>query len=166
MFLSGCAPKGTGAMFSYSAPPTNMAHVTHYRLGALSGSYWSYLLYSNGKFVTRIGNGGYYTESLEPGVYEYKILKRAHGHPVLIYNIGEAIDNSFAKIEIAHTITAAAGMEYYIKWEIIWGGIRATKVEKKVALSDLKDLHRFEFEDHKTTAEDAFNTKTAEPKEE
>ena len=96
----------------------------------------------NDEFVTLIGNGGYYTQDLFPGDYEYAVRREVR-MPLSI--IGTAIDNARAKTESVFKFTAEPNKSYYFRWN----ANKSDPVERMVediALKELEGLKQFESE--------------------
>jgi len=138
LILVGCAPKGTGPVFSPNPAPHGMATVYHYRLQRGLGSGAAFALISNGHVVCIIGNGGYYVQHLNPGEYEYEKVFQQH-NPVGL--IPQAIDNALAKPEHAYTITVEPDRSYFLKWS--YSG-KIEPIQKDVALKELQGRREFE----------------------
>lgn len=138
LMLVGCAPKGTGPVFSLNPAPDGMATVYHYRLERGAGSGAAYTLLSNGKVVSVIGNGGYYAQHLKAGKYKYERILQLHGGPFLI---GQAIDNARAKAEHAYTITVEPDKSYFLRWAVSG---EVEPIQEEVALKELRSLRAFE----------------------
>ncbi len=145
LVASGCAPSATGPEFKHVRPRDDNATITHYRLSAIKGSVIAAYLYSNDKFVTYISNGGYFQETVKPGIYKYKKLERYYA--VLLQNL-------LVDVEPIITLNVEPGKEYYIKWSIVFGGKAEPEiVSKDQALTELVGLNRFEFKEKKEEAE-------------
>lgn len=139
--LVGCAPKGTGPLFSLNPAPDEMATVYHYRLERGAGSGAAYTLLSNGKVVSVIGNGGYYVQHLKPGEYKYERILQLHQGPLPHALIGDAIDNARAKAEHAYTITVEPDKSYFLRWAVSG---KVEPIQEEVALKELRSLRAFE----------------------
>ena len=137
----GCAPKGTGPLFSLNPASEGMSTVYHYRLERGAGSGAAYILLSNGKAVSVIGNGGYYVQHLEPGEYKYERILQLHQGPLPNALIGDAIDNARAKAEHAYTITVDPGKSYFLRWA---ASGKVEPIQEEVALKELRGLRAFE----------------------
>lgn len=141
LMLVGCAPKGTGPLFSLNPAPDGMATVHHYRLERGAGSGAAYILLSNGKAVTVIGNGGYYVQHLEPGEYRYERILQLHQGPLPNALIGDAIDNARAKAEHAYTIVVEPDKSYFLRWA---ASGKVEPIQEEIALKELHSLRAFE----------------------
>ena len=115
-----------------------MGTVYHYRLESVYGGARSYALYSNGEFVTRIGNGGYYAQYLKPGKHEYKEIDRANAMGVNF--IGTSINNSTAKAKHVYTLTVAPNEVYFLRWSH-QGEVEI--MQEEIALRELEGLKEF-----------------------
>jgi hypothetical protein len=137
----GTAPKGKGPVFSLNPAQDGMSTVYHYRIERGCGGGAAYTLISNGEVVAIIGNGGYFTQHLKPGMYEYEKILQQHGGPFLL---GKAIDNAIAKAKPAYTITTESNETYFLRWDACFAKKIIEEVPQEIALKELKGLKAFE----------------------
>lgn len=144
LLIMGCgmAPKGTGPLFSHYPPTEERANVYHYRLTSAVGSGQFFHLFMDNKFVTIIGNGGYYPQNISPGDHEYAIRKEIR---MLIGIIPNAIQNASEKSKNVLKFTAEPNKSYYFRWNVK-KNIPVERVEEDIALKELEGLKQFEFE--------------------
>ncbi|MCB1895258.1 MAG: DUF2846 domain-containing protein [Zoogloeaceae bacterium] len=113
--LGGCAVKGSGKPFALRPPPAGEARVYHYRVHhtfLASALAWDVL--SNGQPLTRIGNGGYFAETVAPGRVRY--LTRTNRDAGLYGIAATALSNALADFQESHVLDAAADSTYFLRW--------------------------------------------------
>jgi hypothetical protein len=142
-FFAGCtAPGGKGQRFTLQEAQPNTATVYHYRLPAFKGGAVSWDVLSNGAPLTRIGNGGFFKEVVEPGQIEYrtKYTQELGLQPILIL-----INNAIQSYEVTYTLNAEAGKLYFLKWTIKMFSNKPTieQVTQQEALQQLAGLQSF-----------------------
>ncbi len=141
IMISGCgfAPKGKGPLFSITPQVPGAAKVYHYRLQRTVGNGGYYKLYMNEKFVTGIGNGGYFEQNIMPGKYDFAIESESR-----MFSIAAAIGNSMDIIEHQFTLNAEPDKTYYYRWNVTDWDHRFEEVEEKIALEEMRGLKMFE----------------------
>jgi hypothetical protein len=137
--LAGCAasgvPLGDRAAPSRVAPP-GKALVYIYRTGGFYGSGTSWELFSNGRYVTRITNGGYYDFEVDPGQIELGVMAAVQPFG-FVYSILTNLEG----LQRLNTFRAEAGRPYYFKFEV---GNKITSVTKDEALEAMTGMNRFD----------------------
>lgn len=113
--VSGCAITGDGPPFAFDQPDDGTAIIYHYRLSSFKGNGMEWDALSNGKPLTRMGNGGYFKQISEPGHITYRTKMRVHPFPFwILYLINEAI----SEYEDAYTLDVQAGKSYFLNWRV------------------------------------------------
>lgn len=143
LFFFGCAVKGTGPMFSLEEPKADVTIVFHYRVPSFIGSAMQYDILSNGTPLTRIGNGGYFKEIVNPGQTIYETRMTTRGGPLIIQR---AAANARAKFIQAYSFTAEVGKLYFFRWTPDLSANTPPVIEqipKEEALQQLKGLRSF-----------------------
>jgi len=140
----GYAPKGKGPVFQLNPTQDGMSTLHHYRITSSCGGGAAFTLISNDEVVTIIGNGGYYTQHLNPGTYEYKTIFQSHAINLPLIMIGQAIDNSKAKAKPVYTITTESNETYFLRWNACFAKKIVEVVPEEIAFKELKGLKAFE----------------------
>lgn len=118
MIASGCATTGSGPAFAFDQPDNDKAIIYHYRQSSFKGSGLEWDALSNGKPLTRMGNGGYFKQVSEPGPVAYRTKTRVHPFPLwILYLINEAT----AEYEDAYSLDVEAGKYYFLSWRVALG---------------------------------------------
>lgn len=140
--LSGCAVTATGEKFSLTKQQSNKAVIYHYREDAFKGSAFSYDILSNEKPLTRLGNGGYYKEVIEPGSINYRtLLTQDKGIMIL----DDLITNSYQEFEQAFSLDTEPNKVYFLKWtpNIFGGPPEIEIVDQNDALGSITELRAY-----------------------
>lgn len=144
----GSAPKGTGPVFQLDSSEDGKSKVYHYRLDKIAGNGLYYYLYMDNKFISQIGNGGYFIQDLAPGKYKYSVKNQVTAIPFMLpTHITSEIDNKRAKIKEIMTINVESGRSYYFRWNYGFGKVES--VDEKTALKELNGMRQFESTDIK-----------------
>jgi hypothetical protein len=113
--VTGCATRGSGPSFVFEETIANKAVIYHYRPSSFRGSAIQWDVLSNGKPLTRIGNGGYFKEVSEPGRIIYQ-TKQQGSSPVGFVLI--EVGNVLAKYKKAYELDVEPGKYYFLKWYV------------------------------------------------
>ena len=136
----GCAVKGTGPLFVSEEPMDNKAIVFHYRTPSFVGSAMQYDVLSNGTPLTRIGNGGFFKEIVEPGPTIYAVKSTTSSGGLMI--IGEMINNARQPFIDTFTFIADASKVYYLRWSVD-SQPKIDQIPEEEALRQIKSLRSF-----------------------
>lgn len=141
-FGCGHSPMGSGPVFTMERPVDGKAKIVHYRIGGpiLGGIF--YHLYTDGRIVAKIGNGGYFVQELPPGEYNYSVRQDV----ALQMGVNTAdVAAMREKVWDVMKVNAEPGKTYFYKWNVT-EKYRAETVEESVALQEIKGLPLFQFE--------------------
>ena len=145
--FAGCVGgkwQGKGQWFALQEAQPNTATVYHYRLPAFKRSAMSWYVLSNGVPLTRIGNGGFFKEVVEPGQIEYRTKYRAD-IPLWLGVQGKLIEystNVDQEYELTYTLNVEAGKLYFLKWTFR-NKPTIEQVTQQEALQQLSGLQSF-----------------------
>lgn len=146
IFLFNCScgfsPRGKGQTFLPEMPTKGMAKVIHYRVGSVILGGIFYDLYMDGRIVTFIGNGGFFSQELVPGEYDYSVKEDVYAQ--MGFDISEYASMR-AKVWNVLKVKLEADKTYYFKWNVT-ESYKVEEIDAKIALNELEGLKRFKFD--------------------
>jgi hypothetical protein len=141
VILAACAVFGGSfearAAQTRAAPGKALVYV--YREGGIYGAGDRFDLYSNGRLVARITNGGYFDFQVDPGQVELKV----HEVIIPIAILTHVLNNVSLDAHPLYTVHAQAGQTYYVKFKMSIPNFTMTPVGKDEAVAAMSGMSRF-----------------------
>lgn len=133
--IAACAG-ATGPKFMPMVAPQDGAIIHVYRLPRNVGGMASWYLSANGKRITTLSNGGFYTYKSKPGNVTFSFVK-ASGF--------SSISDALIPEEELITVSANAGETIYVRFVVdLRAGMHMVIKDRNVGESEIKDLKMFD----------------------
>ena len=142
LILAACA--ASGPKFERVDAPKDKVSVYVYRVGSIVGGAAEYGLVLNKKFVTTIGNGGYYQASLEPGAMTCEYMYGISNPFIIARQIQKALNGLSSDLSQCGKFSFDVGSEHFLKVKMHMVGMDLIEVPRDKALDELRGLGRFE----------------------